>query len=34
MSRGRLLLLDDEVSFRKALAEDFQERNYRQGKTR
>lgn len=28
MSRGRLLLLDDEVSFRKALAEDFQERNY------
>ena len=28
MSRGRLLLLDDEVSFRKALAEDFQERSY------
>ena len=28
MSRGRLLLLDDEVSFRKALPEDFQERNY------
>jgi len=28
MSRGRLLLLDDEISFRKALAEDFQERSY------
>jgi two-component system response regulator RegA len=28
MSRGRLLLLDDEVGFRKALAEDFQERSY------
>ena len=28
MSLERLLLLDDEVSFRKALAEDFQEREY------
>lgn len=28
MSRGRLLLLDDEIGFRKALAEDFLERSY------
>lgn len=28
MSKGRLLLLDDEVGFRKALAEDFAERSY------